>query len=276
MGAFRGGLLLPHPPVLLPEVGGAESEKAVRTRRAVEQAAKSVLTPSVETIVLMTPHAPRFSDAIAVFDFPYWEGSLAQFGAPGVRLAFAGDRDLAGAIVAAAQKVAAPVAQVTPEDARRHQWPLGLDHGAMVPLAFLAQAGFGGKLVVLSPGDLGGEAFAQCGRLVRKAIEGTGRAALVVASGDLSHYVSGASPYGKRPEGARFDQAVQAAIEHNSFDELLGPAAKLANAAGECGFRPLCFLFGAAADAEAALLSYEAPFGIGYAVATWRPKEVAS
>ncbi len=275
MGAFRGGLLLPHPPVLLPEVGGAESEKAVRTKRAAERAAKQCLAQPVETIVLMTPHAPRFSDAIAVFDYPHWDGSLAQFGAPEVRLAFDGDRELAQKILAAAEKVEAPIVRVTPEEARRNQWPYGLDHGAVVPLSFLAKAGFRGKLVLLSPGDIGYEAFAQCGRLVRKAIEETGRAALVVASGDLSHYVSGASPYGKRPEGARFDQAVQSAIEHNSFEELLGPAANLADPAGECGFRPLCFLFGAAADAEASLLSYEAPFGIGYAVATWLPKGVA-
>ena len=272
MGTFRGGVLLPHPPVLLPAVGGADSERAARTRTAVELAAKQCLTQPVDTIVIMTPHAPRLLDAIAVFDYSQWEGSLAEFHAPEVSCSFAGDRLLAEKMLAAAAQLAVPAVQVTEAAAMRRQWPRTLDHGAIVPLAFLAQAGFGGQVVVVSPGELRYEAFEQFGRATRRAIEQSGRSALVVASGDLSHYVSDASPYGKRPQGRQFDQAVQAAIGHNSFSELLASAAPLAEAAGECGFRSLCFLFGAAHDAEAALLSYEAPFGIGYAVATWLPK----
>ena len=61
------------------------------------------------------------------------------------------------------------------------------------------------------------------------------------------------------------------AIQNNDFSELARRAAPLAEPAGECGFRSLCFLFGAAHDCKASLLSYEAPFGIGYAVAAWLP-----
>ena len=64
---------------------------------------------------------------------------------------------------------------------------------------------------------------------------------------------------------------VQSAIQNNNFLQLARQAAPLAEAAGECGFRSLCFLFGAAHDYKASLLSYEAPFGIGYAVAAWLP-----
>ena len=271
MGNFRGGLLLPHPPVLLPEVGGNDSDRAALTYQAAERAIAGLLTQQIDTLLVMTPHAPRFRDAIALFDYPRFSGSLVDFRAPDVRCALMSDAGLIGEIFRAAQAAQIPVARVTPETAARLHWPEKLDHGALVPLSLFVKAGFHGQLVLLSPGDLSYTLFEQFGRLVRGIIDKSDRAVAILASGDMSHYVNEESPYGSRPEGALFDAAVQSAIQNNNFLQLARQAAPLAEAAGECGFRSLCFLFGAAHDCKASLLSYEAPFGIGYTVAAWLP-----
>lgn len=83
-GSFCGGLLLPHPPVLLPEAGKADSQRTITTFEAMKRAAALLLARSVDTLLVMTPHAPRFQDAIALFDYPYYVGSLADFRAPQV------------------------------------------------------------------------------------------------------------------------------------------------------------------------------------------------
>ena len=271
MGKFRGGLLLPHPPVLLPEVGGGDSERAVQTRRAVEKAANNLLAQPIDTLLVMTPHAPRFRDAIALFDYPRFCGSLAEFRAPEIQCSLPSDSNLTEQIFRTSKKLALPVARVTSETAANLRWSEKLDHGALVPLSFMIKAGFHGRVALLSPGDLPCTFFEQFGRVVRGIIDQSVGGVAILASGDMSHYVNDASPYGNRPEGALFDAAVQQAIQDNDFLHLTRHAAPIAEAAGECGFRSLCFLFGAAHDCKASLLSYEAPFGIGYAVAAWLP-----
>lgn len=273
MGSFCGGLLLPHPPVLLPEVGKADSRRTITTYEAAKRATALLLARSVDTLLVMTPHAPRFQDAIALFDYPYYAGSLADFRVPQVACDLPCDRDLAEALLQAAAPAGFAVERMTPETAVRFRCQTTLDHGALVPLSFLLQAGFAGKLLLLSPADYPCEYFSAFGRLVRSVIdEGNGRVA-ILASGDLSHHVNAESPYGSRPEGAQFDTAVCQAIQANSFSQLVRDAALIAEPAGECGLRSLCFLFGAARDMKTELLSYEAPFGIGYAVAAWLPEE---
>lgn len=271
MGIFRGGLLLPHPPVLLPEVGGNDSDRAALTYQAAERAIAELVNRQIDTLLVMTPHAPRFRDAIALFDYPRFSGSLVDFRAPDVRCSLMSDAGLIGKIFHAASAAQIPAARVTSETAARLHWSEKLDHGALVPLSLFIKAGFHGQLVMLSPGDLSCTLFEQFGRLVRGVIDKGDRAVAILASGDMSHYVNEESPYGSRPEGALFDAAVQSAIKNNDFSELARRAAPLAEPAGECGFRSLCFLFGAAHDCKASLLSYEAPFGIGYAVAAWLP-----
>ena len=46
---------------------------------------------------------------------------------------------------------------------------------------------------------------------------------------------------------------------------------ELVESAGECGLRPIFFLMGSMDGMEASsrVLSYEGPFGVGYAVATF-------
>ena len=67
---------------------------------------------------------------------------------------------------------------------------------------------------------------------------------------------------------AEFDKQVLQAVQDLSVKALLGIDRNLVEVAGECGLRPIFFLLGVVGgmDAAAELLSYEAPFGVGYGV----------
>ena len=58
------GCICPHPPLLIPEVGGAARNKIAATVTAMEKLAASVGEP--ETIVVISPHADDFGAAHAV------------------------------------------------------------------------------------------------------------------------------------------------------------------------------------------------------------------
>ncbi|NCD07881.1 MAG: hypothetical protein EOL98_00395 [Negativicutes bacterium] len=50
------GIISPHPPIILPEVGGEETEKAVKTIEALEKAAKELEATNPDSLLIISPH----------------------------------------------------------------------------------------------------------------------------------------------------------------------------------------------------------------------------
>ena len=61
-----GAALLPHPPIMLPEIGGAELQKMQTTVESVTDAAELLLARSPETLVIVSPHNYIFSNTAAL------------------------------------------------------------------------------------------------------------------------------------------------------------------------------------------------------------------
>jgi aromatic ring-opening dioxygenase LigB subunit len=134
-------VLMPHAPILVPAVGGARGDAAKASSRAMRAAAVAVLNHRPETLVLISPHAPRRAGAFGIWANERLEGSFEQFGAPQAHLSFPNDVRLAETIAVEAQLRNVAVWAI-------HQ--PRLDHGALVPLWFLAGAGWQGPTVIIS------------------------------------------------------------------------------------------------------------------------------
>ena len=50
------GIISPHPPIILPEVGGKETEKVVNTVVALEKAAKELAVAKPDSLLIISPH----------------------------------------------------------------------------------------------------------------------------------------------------------------------------------------------------------------------------
>ena len=57
-----GAIVVPHPPILLPEVGRGEEKKISATDAAYRKAAALVKELDPETIVLLSPHSVMYAD----------------------------------------------------------------------------------------------------------------------------------------------------------------------------------------------------------------------
>lgn len=92
-----------------------------------------------------------------------------------------------------------------------------------------------------------------------------------IASGDTSHRLKKDGPYGLHPSGGKFDKQFIAFLKKKDVGGILNMDPKLVEQAGECGLRSFCQLLGALEGSKAKwkpeILSYEAPFGVGYLVA---------
>lgn len=270
-----GCALLPHPPIMVPEVGGGELDKIASTVRSAQQAAETICARNPQTVVLISPHGPVFEDAVGISVHPRLRGGLAAFGAADVSFGFETDGLLVRHILRKAERLGVNVVELTDELAKTYRFSLSLDHGAVVPLYYLHKAGFRGQLVHISVGMLPYEEMYTFGKAVQAAIGMTDKRVAVIASGDLSHRLKPGAPAGYSPEGGEFDRRVVEALDNFDVKALLGLDAAFIEQAGECGLRPVFFLMGVLGGLEirGKVLSYEGPFGVGYAVALFTMKD---
>ena len=259
-----GAFIVPHPPILLPEVGRGEERRIQATADAYREAARRIAQFKPDTIVLASPHATLYADYFHISPGRRAEGDLRQFHAPDVTVKAEYDEALVKAIADAA-KAARILAGTLGERER------ALDHGTVIPLRFLDQAGVKAKVVRMGVSGLSPLMHYRLGACVAQAAQALGRNIVFVASGDLSHKLSAEGPYGFAPEGPRFDEEIVKAITDGDFLKFLSFEPDFAEAAAECGLRS-CILLAGVLDGLAVkpeLLSYEGPFGVGYAVAAF-------
>jgi LmbE family N-acetylglucosaminyl deacetylase len=60
------GIIAPHPPIMVPEVGGAESGATATSSDALGAARIVLERFAPDAVVLMSPHAPGYRDAFGV------------------------------------------------------------------------------------------------------------------------------------------------------------------------------------------------------------------
>lgn len=262
--------LAPHPPVLVPPIGGSahEGEQSVK---ALNLAAAAIGQLNPETVVIVSPHAPLFRDYIYFYASNPLTGDFASFGHPDVSLSRDMDEELAASIIAELNSRKLAGGYLSKDQLRSHGLDERLDHGVLVPLYFLGAQVPNAKLVALSCADDPPDRAIALGQSIFAAIEETGRRVVLIISGDLSHKVNEDSPYGACPEGSLFDQTLLDILQSGELKRLTQMDPRIRERAAECGFRPILTLIGAFEKCKlnAHVLSYEAPYGIGYGVVSF-------
>ncbi len=259
-----GAFMVPHPPLIIPEIGRGEEQKIHNTIEAYHKIAKRTASLKPETIVLLSPHQTMYADYFHISPGKSAKGDFGQFRAGQVRMEVLYDAELVGNICRMAGAKSIP-AGVDGERSPR------LDHGTMVPLYFVNQYCSGFQLVRVGLSGLGLASHFQLGQCIREAVEALDRRAVVIASGDLSHRLKPDGPYGYSKEGPEYDRRVMDVMGRAAFEELFEFPESFLEKAGECGHRSFTIMAGALAGSHvlAERLSYEGPFGVGYGICAY-------
>lgn len=269
MGKILDWALMPHPPIVLTEVGKGESERVKVTAKSMEVIAEKIVSSGATTVIIVSPHGPMFQDAIALNGDGSLKGDLSRFGASQVKAELENNLDLVFAIEKESAKRAINSVVLTEKIAKSYGVGLELDHGVVVPLSYLIKAGYKGKLVSITVGLLENLQLYEFGRIIQKVIQDSNENVVFLASGDLSHRLTKDAPAGFSPKGEEFDTKIREVMEQGDVTDLWELDEAFLEQAGECGFRPIVMLFGSAdgIKLEGKVLSYEGPFGVGYLVA---------
>ena len=262
--AIIGAFTVPHPPLIVHEVGKGRENEIAATIAAYVQVAKKIANLKPETIVVTSPHAPLYRDYFHISPGTEAFGDFSDFGAPEVRFHLFYDADFVKALCSEADK--ANIAAGTKGEKRAP-----LDHGTMVPLYFINKYYTDYKLVRIGLSGQSYKAHYALGECIRRAAEKTGRKIAVVASGDLSHVLKSDGPYGYRAEGPVYDERIMAVMGSADFGKLFSFSPDFCENAAECGHRSFIIMAGSLdrTAVRAEKLSYEGPFGVGYGICAY-------
>jgi AmmeMemoRadiSam system protein A/AmmeMemoRadiSam system protein B len=252
--------IAPHPPIMVPEVGREAIADVRSSIDAMADLTSRVIASGAETIILISPHAPLEPSAFVAYEGPQLYGDFASFRAPTAVVHAQLDGDLLDQITHAAAEQKLEVVRIRGFD---------LDHGTAVPLYFLQHHGWEGRVVALGYSFLPNEEHIRFGACIKQAIDAIGRPVAFIASGDLSHRLKRDAPAGHNTQAHLFDEEVVDAIRSSSTSRIVNMDQELRRLAGECGYRSMLVAIGVAQGLESRceVISYEAPFGVGYLVA---------
>lgn len=262
------GCIVPHPPIMVPEVGQGREAQVLTSIRAMGTLAEELAAARPQTVFLISPHGPFMPDSMGLLTASEASGDLSMFGAPEAAYRFPNDLRAVDLIREEAASCGVPL---RPISRRGYTY----DHGVCVPLYFLHRAIQGASLVPLTFSMLPLQRHFDFGGALRSAADRLGKRVAIVASGDLSHRLLPDAPAGYDPIGHEFDRQVCQAVAALDSRALLDMDDELVYRAGECGLRSFTILFGALSGlpVRSRVHSYEGPFGVGYMVASLAVQE---
>lgn len=269
--AVLNAVMVPHPPLIIPEIGRGEEKKIQETINAYRKAAAFVHDADPDTVLVITPHNVMYYDYFHISPGSGADGDFSLYRAPEVKLHIDYDEEMQEALC---------------DYARENHFPAGtegeknpkLDHAALIPLLFLKEAYGEDPLPKVVRMSLSGRLLTEhyyWGMMIRDAAASLGKKISVIASGDLSHKLLESGPYGFHEAGPEYDQKIMELMSAADFGKLFRFSDAFCENAAECGHRSFTIMAGCfdRQKVRAERLSYEGPFGVGYGVCIFEPGE---
>ena len=199
--SILGAVIVPHPPLIIPTVGRGREQEVQATIDAYRTATKQVAAWNPEVLIITSPHQVMYADYFHISPGRGATGDMSAFGAAQTKLRVEYDAPLRDEIIRCGEAVGLQVGTLGQRDPY-------LDHGTFVPLYFLREAGVDCPILRIGLSGFSPLDHYRLGQCIAQAVEGLGRRAVFIASGDLSHKLRDDGPYGFAREGPEFDRQV--------------------------------------------------------------------
>lgn len=258
--------LMPHAPILIPTIAGEQAVQCQKTITSMQQIGSEIAMLKPKRIIIISPHGTVFTDGVAVLNVKQLRGDLADFGDSSIGIDQPCDCDFVKRLETAAFERGIMVAPIDTQMAVNFDIETKLDYGAVVPLAFINAHYSDYQLVHITYGLLPVTKLYQLGMVISKLCAELGGNSVLIASGDLSHAHQSDVEF-----ASDYDKWLCQAIADDQPLALLSNATSMRQRAQLCAFRSLAIMYGAldGRGYQVRLYSYQQPFGVGYAVASF-------
>jgi AmmeMemoRadiSam system protein B len=254
--------IVPHPPILVPAIGKENSDRLHKTAAAYKKLEDDLYVTQPDVLLIISPHGSIQNKAFTLNLCDEFDLNFREFGEYATNAKIKGEVGLTYQIREYVE-TRAPVQMLSQPD---------LDHGVSVPVFMLTQNLPNIKIIPLYYSGLSFEAHYDFGKLLKRQLVLTKKRVAIIASGDLSHRLTKDSPAGYNAKGKKFDKKLIEYISNDQPHKIIGINPDFALEAGECGLRSIIILLGIISEINYTPqpLSYEAPFGVGYAVINFK------
>jgi len=260
-----GGAMVPHPPVIMKEIGKGREKEIQNTIDSYKKVSKMIKELKPDTIVVISPHSVIYRDCFGIYSGEKGTGNMSRFMAPDVKIESDYDTEFIDELL---------------KETKKDSFPLGIekeklinfDHGVMVPLYFINQEYNDYKLVRMGYSFLPKIDNYKMGMYIKKVANDLNKKVFIIASGDLSHKLNENSSYGYVKEGPIYDEMIMRDMSDGDFLNILNYEESFIEKAAQCGHRSFCIMGGTfdSFDLKIEKLSHEGPFGIGYGICTYQ------
>ena len=251
--------IVPHPPIIIPSIGKENLEKIAKTQEALKSLERDLYAAKPDILIIISPHGHIDPDHFTINISDHFEINFESFGDFSTSLKISGnialmtnDRDRLS--------TKSPVNIISEPK---------LDHGIGIPFYCLGQNLPNIKIIPINFSLLDNQAHLEFGKNLKEAILNTEKRIAIIASGDLSHALTENAPAKFNPAGKEFDDLLIKLLKKEDTQGIVNLDKVLTENAAECGLRSILILLGILNHIkfQTKILSYEAPFGVGYLVA---------
>lgn len=254
-------ILLPHSPLLIPEIGRVNYNFLNKTAEIYKQTSIELKENKIDTIIIISPHALAQENEFLINVAPEMIINLKDFGFIPPKTTLDGDSLLADRIKNALKTNSDFIVQLVSQEE--------IDYGSAIPAYLLKNISSNFKLLIISPAtEKSLEEQFLFGQKLNEVINESEKNIALIVSGDLSHRLKKKSPAGYSPKGTKFDNRL---IEYlsdskNAISNILKMDKNLIKEAGECGLKPIVIALGILDQNnwQGEVLAYQTDFGIGY------------
>lgn len=247
--------ITPHPPILIPAIGKDNVNRLSATNNSFVELASQIKSKKIDTLLVISPHGIVHANSFTMNLNPIFSCNFEDFGDFSTKCSWPGNVGLTYKIRERLET--APLQLISEEN---------LDHGTAVPLYLLAGETKDIKIIPIYYSGLDLESHYNFGKQIKKEILANNDNIGIVASGDLSHRLTKNAPAGYSSKGKKFDKKLIELLSKGRTQDIIALDEKMIHEAGECGLRSIVVLLGImdGIKTNPKLLSYEAPFGVGY------------
>lgn len=258
--------MVPHPPLIIPEIGKGGENQIKKTTESYETVAKEISEIKPDTIIISSPHTIMYGDYFHITNANKVSGDFSNFNASNISFEEEQDIELIEEIENVSKKYNFPAGRTKDTE---------LDHGTMIPLYFIRKYYKEGKIIVLGPSGLPLIDNYMMGIIIKEAVNNLNKKVVYIASGDLSHKLQPHGPYGFCNEGVEYDKRIMEVCSNTNFNELLNFEESFLDKAAECGHRSFTIMSGTldGLNVKAKYLSHEDITGVGYGIITFTPQD---
>lgn len=205
--------LMPHPPLIIPSIGEGGEFEIQRTIDACNCVGKEIQELKPETIVIVSPHGTKFSDAISISNGEKIRGNLKEFKDSQITIEKHIDRQFNQKLEEICKYDNIPVVLYDSNLLKKFHREYKLDYASIIPMYFIEKFYKNYKIVQITYNNLSDVQLYKFGMAIKQTAKSLDRSVVFIDSMNLSKILTDEEKYQDSNDEINLDTDIDTDID---------------------------------------------------------------